>query len=212
MRKPLSVSGLDNLGRVRLSKSFFMREFLYSEVANFHGMANIPDNPDLAIEVGTHLCEELLEPLQANFGKIVIRSAFRSCAVNQFCNEQQHLQKKGYTCSSNQANYAEHIWDRLDANGHMGATACIVVPWFADQYENGADWRSMAWWIHDHLPYSSLWFFPNLAAFNISWHEHPKRTISSYIPPKGYLTKPGMSNHLGSHDEYYKSFPKPVSV
>jgi|GEM_PF-4972582 len=51
MRKPLSVDALETLGRVRLSHSFYMREFLYSQTANFHGLQNIPDNPDLAIEV-----------------------------------------------------------------------------------------------------------------------------------------------------------------
>jgi len=36
-----------------------MRDFLYSEISNLHGIPNIPDDPDLAIEVGKHLCEEL---------------------------------------------------------------------------------------------------------------------------------------------------------
>lgn len=208
MKIPASVSALDDLGRVRLSKSFFMREFLYSEVANFHGIPNFPDDPDLAIAAGQRLCEELLEPLQATFGKIIIRSAFRSCAVNKFCNEQQKAKKKGYTCASNKANYAGHIWDRRDDEDCMGATACIVIPWFADQYEQGLDWRSIAWWIHDHLPYAHLYFFPRMAAFNISWHEKPKRTINSYISPRGYLTKPGMDNHSGNHSEHYEGFPK----
>lgn len=141
MKKPESVSALDDLGRVRLSQSFFMREFLYSEVANFHGIPNLPDDPDLAVSVGKRLCEDLLEPLQATFGKVVIRSAYRSCEVNGFCNQQQREKKKGYTCASNEANFAGHIWDRRDADGYAGATACIVIPWFADRYENGADWR-----------------------------------------------------------------------
>lgn len=202
-----SVAALDDLGRVRLSKSFFLREFLYSEVASFHGIANIPDDPDLAIAVGKRLCEELLEPLQAAFGKIVIRSAFRSCAVNGFCNEQQKAGKKGYNCASNESNYAGHIWDRRDKAGHMGGTACIVIPWFADRYEAGADWRGMAWWIHDHLPYSALYFFPKLAAFNITWSEHPGRRIDSYVDPRGCLTKPDMDNHQGRHAEWYEGFP-----
>jgi len=29
----------------------------------------------------------------------------------------------------------------------MGALATVVVPWFADRYAEGADWRAMAWWI-----------------------------------------------------------------
>lgn len=210
MKKPESVAALDELGRVRLSKSFFMREFLYSEVANLHRIPNIPDDPDLAIAVGTRLCEGLLEPLQETFGKILIRSAYRSCDVNGFCNQQQRAKKKGYTCASNEANRAAHIWDRRDGRGFAGATACIVIPWFADRYEAGADWRAMAWWIHDHLPYSSLYFFPKMAAFNISWHERPERRIDSYVDPKGCLTKPGMANQTKDHSAWYEGFPRLV--
>ena len=38
MRKPTSMKALETLGRVRLSEHFFMREMLYSEIANFHGI------------------------------------------------------------------------------------------------------------------------------------------------------------------------------
>ena len=51
----------------------------------------------------------------------------------------------------------------------MGATACIVIPWFADRYDTGTPWQAMAWWIHDHLPYSELCFFPTLAAFSYNF-------------------------------------------
>jgi len=208
MKRPQSVTALDDLGRVQLSQSFFMREFLYSEVANLHGMPNIPDDPELAIMVGKRLCQDILEPLQATFGKIWIRSAFRSCDVNRFCNEQQRAGKKGYGCASNEANFAGHIWDRRDAVGFAGTTACIVIPWFANRHENGTDWRALAWWIHDHLPYSTMYFFPRMAAFNIAWHERPMKRIDSYIAPKGCLTKPGMPNHEGDHSEWYPGFPE----
>lgn len=90
----------------------------------------------------------------------------------------------------------------------MGATACIVIPWLADCVQRGeVDWQAMAWFIHDNLPYSSLCFFPKLAAFNIHWHERPERRIDSYTPPKGVLTKPGMANHDVDHSECYKGFP-----
>ena len=70
MRKIESYESLEEFGRVRLSKNFFMRDFLYSEIANFYGVQNIPSNRELAIEAGKHLCEELLEPLNATFGRI----------------------------------------------------------------------------------------------------------------------------------------------
>src|SRR3954466_5487545 len=84
MRKPQSVKALENFGRVRLSESFFMRDFLYSEIAVLKGFHNLPDDPELAIEAGKMLCETLLEPLQARFGRISIRSAYRSPEVNRF--------------------------------------------------------------------------------------------------------------------------------
>lgn len=198
-RKPQSVKGLEELGRVRLSKSFFMRDFLYSEIANFHGIQNIPDDPDLAIEVGRHLCSELLEPLNATFGRLAIRSAYRSRDVNELGN------KKGYNCSSNEANYAGHIWDGLSDN-HKGATACVVVPWFADRYEKDNDCRGMAYWIHEHLPYSDIEFYPKLAAFNITWSEKPTKNIWSYIKPVGYLVKDGKPQEK-SYKATYRGFP-----
>ena len=199
-KSSISYARLEKIGRQRLSKSFFLRDFLHSEIATYYGLMNAPDDIDLAVAAGSKLCEELLEPLQDQFGRVHVRSGFRSCEVNAIGNE------KGHNCAINETNYSGHIWDRRDADGCMGATACVVVPWFAERYENGADWRSLAWWIHDHLPYSSLFFFPIYAAFNISWHEQPKRTIRSYIEPKGTLTKPGMENHEGSHAEWYADF------
>lgn len=201
MRKPGSMRGLEDLGRVRLSPSFYFRDFLYSEIAAINGFSNIPDDPDLAIEAGARLCQELLEPLKTTFGGIAIRSAYRSSEVNEFGN------KNDLNCASNEASYAGHIWDRRDADGCIGATACIVVPWFAERYARDADWRPLAWFIHDHLPYSSLCFFPKLAAFNIQWHERPKRRIDSYAAPKGCLTRPGMVGHDGHHAARYDGFP-----
>lgn len=207
MKTPTSVETMDKLGRVRLSQNFWMREFLYSDVANFHGLSNMPEDVDLAIKVGKRLCEELLEPLQRRFGKVLIRSAYRSPTVNGFCNQEQRAGKAGYSCGSNEMNRAGHIWDMRDASGQTGATACVVIPWFADRYEAGADWRALAWWVHDHLPYSSMYFFPRLAAFNLNWHETPVRRIDSYVAPKGCLTKPGMGNHGGDHSAWYAGFP-----
>lgn len=201
MRKPQSIDALENLGRVRLSKNFFMRDFLYSEIANLYGVQNIPDDPDLAIEVGKVLCEDLLEPLQATFGRLAIRSAYRSSAVNQLGNE------KGHNCGSNHSNYAAHIWDKRDEQGNKGAMACVVVPWFTDRYQAGGDWRSLAYWIHDHLPYNRLQFFPNLCAFNIGWRENSNQAIGSYIEPKGALFRDGIPAR-GQFSDIYADFPE----
>lgn len=196
----MNYEALDALGRERLSRSFYMREFLYSEIANWHQLRNLPDHPEHALRVGAELCTELLEPLQMRFGRIHIRSGYRSPEVNAFGNDHD------LNCANNEKNFGEHIWDYPDKAGHYGAAACVVVPALADYIAQGGSWTGMAWWIHDHLPYSSLCFFSKLGAFNIGWRSTPKRRIDSYASPRGCLTKPGMKHHAGDHTHEYQHF------
>lgn len=186
MRVPRSYPGLEELGRVRLSRHFFLRDFLHSEIAAVHGIANVPDDPDLAIAAGRRLCQDLLEPIVETFGPIHVRSALRSAELNA-----RGARLKPQRCASNARSAAGHIWDRRDAAGRMGATACIVIPWFADRYARGRDWRDLAWWVHDHLSYATMQVFPKLAAFNLQWREDAEPSITSHVAPKGTLLKAG---------------------
>ncbi len=205
MRTPGTYTALEDLGRVRLSKHFFMRNFLNSEIGNFYGVPNLPEDPDLAIAAGRKLAEELLDPLFETFGQIEIRSGYRSPTLNHFGATEVRPQK----CSQNEKNYAGHIWDRRDAAGRMGACVSIAIPWFADRYAAGRDWRDLAWWIHDHLPYHAVYFFPKLAAFNLTWREAPEPRIQSYIAPKGNLLAPGAepAEPLSLRQARYRDFP-----
>ena len=98
------MKSLEALGRVRLSPNFYLRDFLYSEVANLHGIPNIPANPDLAIAAGGKLCTELLEPLAATFGGISLRSGYRSPTLNAYCNaaasEDRTVHLHGFLCGA----------------------------------------------------------------------------------------------------------------
>lgn len=179
MKRPISVKALEEFGRQQLSKHFFMRDFLYSEISQIEGIPNIPDHPDLAIEAGRHLCEQLLEPLHEQFGGIVIRSAYRAPAVNAKGAENNNQ----YSCALNEKNHGSHIWDYPDDEGYLGATACIVVPALLPWYEERKDWTPLAWWIHDNLPYANQFWFPKLAAFNLRWSANPGALpgISTYV-------------------------------
>ena len=200
MRRPRSMWSLETLGRTRLSKYFYMREFLYSEIGNIHRIPNIPDRPDLAIERGRAFCAALLDPMEETFGRVAVRSGYRSAALNAFGNRHK------LNCARNDYPQECHIWDLTDV---PVAGASIVIPWFADQYDRGRDWLDLAWWIHDHLPYSELWFFPKLCAFNISWRPDPWRMISSYIAPRGTLLGRGAepSETLAERQRRYADFP-----
>ena len=224
--KPL-LGALDTFGRQRLSKHYFMRDFLYSEVAAVHGIANVPDNPRLAIKSGSALCRNLLEPLRQVFGHVTIRSALRSVSVNGFGN------CHGMNCSSNKASYANHIWDHLDGEKQMGATACIVIPKFIDWVDEGAgrDWRVLAWFIHEHLPYSEMVFFARNGTVNLTWRgdpddpsqdgdvrrfdgscdsivwrSKPMHRVHSFVPPKGLWIKSDKPKEDYGESRHYKNF------
>ncbi|MEP2639800.1 hypothetical protein [Roseobacter sp.] len=193
---------LETLGRVRLSKHFYMRDFLYSEISNMHRVPNVPRDPDLAIENGRRLCVDLLDPLEATFGRLAIRSGYRSPEVNGYGNAHK------LNCAANDNPIECHIWDRGRGDDAIAGTS-LAIPWFTDQYEAGRDWRDLAWWIHDHLPYSEMWFFPKLAAFNLVWRPRPLRTISSYIAPRGMLLRAGYDpvEPLAQRRARYADFP-----
>ena len=199
---PRSMWSLETFGRVRLSKYFYMRDFLYSEISNFHGIQNLPDDPDLVIENGKAFCTQLLDPLEETFGRIAVRSGYRSATLNAYGNENK------LNCARNDNPLECHIWDWGRGDKAI-AGASIVIPWFADQYEQGRDWRDLAWWMHDHLPYSGMWFFPKLCAFNLDWRPIPLRTISSYIAPRGLLLRAGdhPEESIGERQKRYADFP-----
>ncbi len=196
------MRGLETLGRVRLSRHFFLRDFLYSEIANIHGLQNIPDDPDLAIETGRAFCRALMDPLEETFGRIAVRSGYRSAALNRFGNENR------LNCARNDNPLECHIWDRGRGAARV-AGASVVIPWFADRYEQGRDWRDLAWWLHDHLDYSEIWVFPKLCAFNLVWRPVPLRRIDSYVVPRGTLLAAGATPEESRQDRRarYADFP-----
>ncbi|MBT4288111.1 MAG: peptidase M15 [Deltaproteobacteria bacterium] len=214
MKSPKSVKSLEQFGRTRLSENFFMRDFLYSEISQIESVPNIPDDTDLAVQAGKMLCKKVLEPIREKLGRISIRSAFRSCKVNDIG------AKKKFNCANNESNYGRHIWDRRDSDGFMGATACIIVNSYIDYYENNShDWLPLAWWLHDNITeYASICFFPKYCAFNISWNENPDyhKEISSWIKHpevKGrILTKKSWNNFYGNHSDFYISFLKQINI
>jgi len=155
---------LDRVGRIKLSQTFFLRDFLHSEIAVAHNIINLPDDLDLAVETGSRLCVEVLEPLQDRFGPIRIRSGYRSSALNAF----GHANR--LNCASNEKNYATHIWDRVDAQGNKGASACVVIPsLIAPHTHREQAIQQVQEWASAQTQIDHIRFFKQIATFNIGW-------------------------------------------
>jgi len=205
-----SLAALTDLGRVRLSDNFFMRDMLYSEVANFYRIPNIPEEPDLAIEAGTKLCCLVLEPLLRWFGHITIRSAYRSPTLNAHCHKLYSEGVRDAWCTSNDDNAAYHIWDLRDTSGRLGATATIIIPAYIEHFRATQEWRPLGWWMRDHLAdYAHIQFFSKLCAFNIGWREGENDQQIGFLDPptRELLTKRGDPFFAGPHLEAYEHVP-----
>lgn len=175
---------LEELGAIRLSRHFQMRQFLHSEIAATYGIVNMPTDPKLAIEMGTALCEYILEPIIEKFGPVIIRSGYRSEKLNAFGNA------KGLKCAANEKNYAYHIWDKRDANGFSGAAACIIIPEESLVERGFHNWKTLANYLDENLPYNRMVFF-NSGAFNIGWKENGReQSIFSRIPKPHWFKQP----------------------
>ena len=177
---PQSYSGLDRLGRIPLSESFHLREFLYSEIAVHHGLRNVPDVGRVqdAVRAGTQLCEQLLEPLQEVFGRIHVRSGYRSRAVNA-------AGVGRHNCAADNDGF--HTWDHPHPVHGWGATACISMPRVSRAVlQSGLPYQALAWWIHERLPnWGHVEFFAtpehsDELCFNIGWSERPMKSRTSW--------------------------------
>ena len=177
---PQSYTGLDRLGRIALSESFHMREFLHSEIAVHYGLRNVPDaaHVQATIAAGSKLCSLLLEPLQAQFGRVHVRSGYRSRAVNM-------AGVGKHNCAADNDGF--HTWDHPSAKNGMGATACISIPRVSRAILGARlPYEALAWWIHDTLAeWSHVEFFAtpehsDEVCFNIGWLETPLKTMTTW--------------------------------
>lgn len=69
----------EQLSKIRLSKNFILRDFLFSTEAAVCGHSNYPtDNVEQVIESGKQLCSKVLEPILSHFGRFAITFGYQN--------------------------------------------------------------------------------------------------------------------------------------
>ena len=66
------------LARVRLSKHYILRDFLFSTECAARGLTNYPEDPDMVIRAGKALCEKVLEPIRERWGHAFLTFGYQS--------------------------------------------------------------------------------------------------------------------------------------
>lgn len=153
------------LGRQRLSKNFILRDFLFSTDAAALGMSNFPEDPAMVIRSGRELCERLLEPILAHFGKFSITYGYacRDLIEYKWTAEQR---VKQHFCSS------PHNWDRMRFGEEVYARVDILPFCVADGLIDRYDF---ARWCMLNLDIDLLQQFTRSNGYCISISPKPRR-------------------------------------
>ena len=155
---------------------------LMSEIANFYGIPGTsrrkpgPGDRDRLAPGSARASGAAAGEIRADCHW---RSGYRSSQGHGFGNEAPPWGERGkIQCRLSHLGHAQWRWSQ-----RMPPPASSF-PGSRDRYAEGADWRALAWWIHDHLPYSHLEFYPKLCAFNILWSEQPNAGSTVSLRPE----------------------------
>ena len=122
-RKPgvyeMSAKALDEISRVRLSPNFLFRDFLYSAWSSASGHSNQPNDCDAVIRAGRALCERVLEPVLAKFGRFAITYGYQGPGIaGAAAGLNRHLSSDGVL----------HQWDRITRFGNAVYARVDILP------------------------------------------------------------------------------------
>ena len=109
----------ETLARTRLSRNFILRDFLFSTESAALGLSNYPEHPEQAIAAGRALCESILEPLLAHFGRFAITFGYQ-------CRRAIETGMPTSVRRSNPCSSSPHQWDRMTFGQEVYARVDIL--------------------------------------------------------------------------------------
>lgn len=101
----VSARSLDSLSRVRLSQNFILRDFLFCASSAANGLSNCPENKAAVVRAGREICEKLLEPIVAHFGRFAITYGYQS-------RESMDADLRRRSSETHPHSSSPHHWDR----------------------------------------------------------------------------------------------------
>jgi hypothetical protein len=163
-RARTSPAEYEALSRVRLSKNFILRPFLFSTEAAALGLSNYPDRPDLVIAAGRALCNKILEPVLEQFGNFAITFGHQ-------CHQAIETGKLK-SRKSNPRSSSPHQWDRQTFGDEVYARVDILPFCVAD---GEVSKHEFAHWLMHSLDVDLLMTWTRSNGFCISISPKPRR-------------------------------------
>ena len=186
------------LSRVRLSKNFILREFLFSTECAALGLTNFPEDTDMVIRAGQALCEKVLEPVLAKWGRFILTFGYQSREGIEY----------GMSKAKREANLRSsnpHQWDRGTFGKELYARVDILP--FCVEDGEATKHEFGHWLMHNaDIDLCMCWTRSNVFCITIS--PKPRRVWLQWGNPK--LGEPKQEVFMGADywQRIYPTLPK----
>lgn len=189
---------IEALARVRLSKNFILRDFLFSAECAARCASNYPEDPDAVIRAGKALCERVLEPVAEHFGRPAITFGY-------MCREVIDM---GMSEAERLANYHSsnpHHWDR-GTFGEEVYARIDILPFCVEDGEVSK--HEFGHWLMHNLDIDLLMQWRRSNVFCITISPRPRRVWIGWGSSK--LGEPRREMFMGAHywNRIYPTLPK----
>lgn len=168
------LKDVESLALTRLSENFILRDFLYSTTSAVLGFPNTPDDPQMVIRAGQSLCQKVLEPLLAQFGKFSITFGYQCRAVANLAVSPAHLRN-----NPNVSN--PHQWDRCTFGSEVYARVDI---WPFCVEDGEVSKKSYGNWVMQNLDVDLLMQWTRSNVFCITISPMPRRVWFEWGDPR----------------------------
>lgn len=180
------LKAYDKWTRTRVSKNFILRDFLYSSRADYFGVSNKPsDHPEQVVQSAKVLCETLLEPILAKFGKFFITYGYQSRKLLDV------LYPKDNPKSS-----SPHQWDRGTFGFEVYARVDIVPICVEDGEVTHEEFMN---WVIFNTPADLLMFWRESNTFCLSISPKPRRVALEWVTKGKGENGSNKITYFGSH-------------
>ena len=190
----MSASALDELSRVRLSSNFLLRDFLYSAWSSVSGHSNLPDDCDAVSRAGRALCERVLEPVLAKFGRFAITYGYQGPSVARLSS----ADRSRYSNSDG----VLHQWDRVTRFGDAVYARVDILPFCVEDGQISKE--DFGRWVMMNLNVDLLTEWTSSNVFCITICPAPRRVWQRWGRPS--CDEPLRTVLMGAH-YWQKVFP-----
>lgn len=184
-RKSISAlkDAYEELSKVRLSKNFILRDFLFSTSSASLGLTNYPEHPELVITAGKALCDQLLEPILQRFGRFAVTFGYQS---------REGVEADDPTLSPTSS--CPHNWDRKSWGEDVYARVDILP--FCVEDGDISKYEFARWLMHNlDIDLLMQWTRSNVFCLTIS--PRPRRVWIEWGNPA--LGEPRQKRFMGAH-------------